>query len=269
MNKVILILIDGLGYQTSVNHCGYLEARVASGTARRTRLVAELPSMSRPLYETVHTGVAPVVHGITSNDTVQCSKMPNIFGEVRRAGGGTAAAAFSWFSELYNSAPFDRMREAVQLDGDGAIQHGVFYEAEDTPDREVFQSASALLHRHAPDYMLLHPMASDHIGHKYGGDSRQYRTNATRVDTLVAEFAPAWEGLGYRIMVTADHGMNADGYHGGSLDDVRHIAFYDFGAVEPGASDRDASQTAVAPTVLAAMGLDIPETMKTPPLTGH
>jgi predicted AlkP superfamily pyrophosphatase or phosphodiesterase len=266
MNKVILILIDGLGFQTSVEFCGYLEARVAAGTARRTRIVAELPSMSRPLYETVHTGVSPVVHGITANDVVRTTRMPNIFGEVRKAGGVTVASAFSWFSELYNQAPFDRTREAVQIDAKGAIQHGVYYETEAIPDREVFQSASAMAHAHSPDYMLLHPMASDHIGHKYGGDSKQYRTNATKVDTLIAEFAPGWEALGYRIMVTADHGMNADGYHGGSRDDVRHIAFYDFGSSKPGIADSDSPQTAIAPTILTAMRVSIPSTMQTVPL---
>lgn len=266
MNKVILILIDGLGYQTAVDFCGYLEARVAAGKARRTRLAAELPSMSRPLYETVHTGVPPVVHGITANDVVRKSTMPNIFDEVRKAGGTTAAAAFCWFSELYNSAPFDPMREAIQVSGSGGIQHGVFYRDESIPDREVFQGASALAHTHMPDYLLLHPMASDHLGHKYGGESKQYRTNATKVDTLIAEFAPVWEGLGYRIMVTADHGMNADGYHGGTRDDVRHIAFYDFGSSSPGAAAEDAPQTAVAPTVLTAMGLQAPESMAARPL---
>lgn len=266
MNKVILILIDGLGYQTSIDFCGYLEARVAAGSARRTRLVAELPSMSRPLYETVHTGVAPVVHGITANDVVRGSTMPNIFAEVRKAGGTTAAAAFCWFSELYNSAPFDPMREALQTDAPGAIQHGIFYRDESIPDREVFQGASSLAHSHAPDYLLLHPMASDHIGHIHGGESRQYRTNATKVDTLIAEFAPVWEQLGYRIMVTADHGMNADGYHGGSRDDVRHIAFYDLGSSAPGIAVEDAPQTTVAPTVLTAMGVGVPATMEAPPL---
>lgn len=266
MNKVILILIDGLGYRTAVDFCGYLEARVAADKARRTRIFSELPSMSRPLYETVHTGVSPVVHGITANDVVRVSTMPNIFAEVRNAGGTTAAVAFSWFSELYNSAPFDRMREAIQSGASGNIQHGVYYEDESTPDREVFQAGSALAHAHAPDYLLLHPMASDHIGHKYGGESKQYRTNATKVDTLIAEFAPAWEALGYRIMVTADHGMNADGYHGGARDDVRHIAFYDFGASAPGIAEVDCAQTAIAPSILSAMGLPIPTTMKTAPL---
>jgi len=268
MNKVILILIDGLRYETSIGFCGYLEARVAAGAARRTRLIAELPSMSRPLYETVHTGLAPVDHGITANDVVRLSDRPNIFSAVRKAGGSTAAAAFCWFSELYNRAPFDRARDAIQIDASGAIQHGMFYLDEAIPDREVFQAGSALAHTHSPDYLLLHPMASDHIGHTHGGESRQYRTNATKVDTLIAEFAPIWEELGYRIMVTADHGMNADGYHGGTRDDVRDIAFYDLKPATPGAAEEPQSQLSVAPTVLQAMDVIAPETMSVNPLPG-
>ncbi len=266
MKKVILILIDGLGFQTMIDHCGYLEGRLRAGTTRRTRLLADLPSMSRPIYETLHTGVPIVQHGITTNDVYRLTNQQHIFSLVRQAGGSTAAAASIWFSELYNRAPHDPLRDAIQSDPSRAIQNGVFIVHEATPDAEPFHAASALIHTHSPDYMLLHPSMLDHIGHKHGGRSKEYRTHATKVDTLIAQFAPAWEQLGYRIMVTADHGMNEDGYHGGTRDDVRHIAFYDFGSAMPGIADEDAPQTAVAPTILKAMGLEIPDAMKAAPL---
>jgi len=34
--RLVLIVIDGLGYQTSVNHCGFLESLVHGGKARAT-----------------------------------------------------------------------------------------------------------------------------------------------------------------------------------------------------------------------------------------
>jgi len=269
MNKVILILIDGLGYRTMRDYCGYLEARVADGTARRSRLLADLPSMSRPIYETLHTGVPITTHGITTNYAVRLSTQPNIFAAVRGAGGSTATSGSFWFSELYNRAPFDRMRDTIQIDTDWPIQHGVYYIDEATPDAEPFHAASSLMFSYQPDYMLLHPAMLDHVGHKHGGDSAQYRNSATVVDTLIAAFAPVWEKLGYRIMVTADHGMNADHMHGGTEDVVRQVAFYDFRPATPGTADDDAPQTMVAPTILQAMGVPVPDSMKAGALPGH
>ncbi len=168
MNKVILILIDGLGYQTSVDFCGYLEARVAAGSARRTRIVAELPSMSRPLYETVHTGVPPVS---TGSQQMMCppDNDAEYFPEVRGAGGSTAAAAFCWFSSFTTSA--FRPDERGHPDGcDGQRYPARPCSTRMNPFRTGKSSRGiALAHAYQPDYLLLHPMASDHIGHRHGG----------------------------------------------------------------------------------------------------
>ncbi|MEC9345601.1 MAG: alkaline phosphatase family protein [Pseudomonadota bacterium] len=264
-HKVVLILVDGLGYETAVHHCGYLEGRVAAGRGRRRRMLAELPSMSRPLYHTIHTGLGPVAHGITSNDTVRTSDVPSVFSLARAAGRTTAAAAYSWFSELYVKAPFDAHADSLRHDTSADIQHGFYYVADSFPDGDLFNAASALLHGFAPDYLLVHPMGCDHLGHAHGGQSAAYRTNATKIDALIARFAPVWEARGHRVLVTADHGMNADGYHGGTKDDVRHVPFYDLGASPPD-GDTDVSQLSVAPTVLDLMGLGVPSTMVAPSL---
>lgn len=211
MSKVILVLIDGLGYQTCVEHCGYLEGLVHAGAATRWRLSTALPSMSRPLYETVHTGLTPHDHGVTTNKTVRPSKVESIFSVARAAGRRTGAAAYSWFSELYNGTPFTPARDMECNDESRPIQHGRFYTADTYPDVDLVHRAAALASQYAPDYLLVHPMGCDTIGHQYGGDSPQYRTQASRIDALLAGVIPDWMEAGYHICVTADHGMNADG----------------------------------------------------------
>jgi len=62
-NKVILVVIDGLGFQTAVEHCGYLESLVVGGKARRWTMETVLPSLSVPIYETLHSGTDPHDHG--------------------------------------------------------------------------------------------------------------------------------------------------------------------------------------------------------------
>ena len=70
-DKVILVIIDGLKYQTAIEQCGYLEALVESKKARRMKMIAVLPTLSAPIYETLHTGLEPLEHGITSNDNLR------------------------------------------------------------------------------------------------------------------------------------------------------------------------------------------------------
>ena len=120
MNKVILILSDALRYDVAVANMGFLGHLVESKLASLYKIVGELPSMSRPMYETVHTGVPSSVHGVVANSIVRRSSMPNIFQSVSGTGKITAAAAYYWVSELYNScllytspSPRDRTRSRM------------------------------------------------------------------------------------------------------------------------------------------------------------
>ena len=52
-----------------------VEARLAS----LYKVIGELPSMSRPMYETIHTGLPVFEHGVVSNIVVRRSTKPNVF----------------------------------------------------------------------------------------------------------------------------------------------------------------------------------------------
>jgi predicted AlkP superfamily pyrophosphatase or phosphodiesterase len=254
MRRLILVLVDGLGFDTAAQQMGFLEGAVAAGQARRWRLHCALPSLSRPLYETIHTGLAPMDHGILSNETVRPSSAEHLFGRVRAAGGRTAAAAYAWFSELYDGVPYDPVMGREVDDPARVIQHGRFYTEDDTPDREVIRTGAMLAGRFSPDYLLIHPMGCDWVGHGYGADSPAYRRQAAMMDDLLAQYAPRWLAQGYTVAVTADHGMDADGRHGGTRPEVCSVPFYLLGG-PGGPPSAEASQLSVAPTLLALMGL--------------
>ncbi|MCP5368102.1 MAG: alkaline phosphatase family protein [Hyphomicrobiales bacterium] len=267
-NKVILVLVDGLRYDTAVHEMGFLEGAVAHGQARRRAMRCALPSLSRTLYHTIHTGLPPQVHGITSNDMVCAGRHDSIFSVARAQGRRTAAAAYCWFAELYNRIPYDPVLDR-EVDDDGrAIQHGRFYMADDFPDPEMFRTADMLVGRFAPDYLLVHPMGCDFVGHLYGGESKQYRHQAAKADNLLAQAVPGWLDRGYHVLVTSDHGMDAHGRHGGTREEVRRVPFYHLGGEVNGAEEEgEADQLSVAPTVLRLMGLPIPAAMAAAPLT--
>ena len=95
--KVVLVLVDGLKLETAVDEMVWLEAAVRRKQARRLKMRSETPSLSRPLYETIHTGLAPCDHGVMSNETVRLSISEHLFGVIRGHGGTTAASAYSFF----------------------------------------------------------------------------------------------------------------------------------------------------------------------------
>ena len=268
MSKVILVLSDALRYDVAVASMGYLGHLVETRQASLYKIIGELPSMSRPMYETVHTGLLSSEHGITANYIVRRSTKPNIFQAAVQAGKTTAAAAYSWFSELYNRSPYDRVDDREVDDDRLFIQHGRFYSEDDYPDIELFATAAMLVRRFSPDYLLAHPMGMDYIGEKFGSDSAQYRNQAIRQDMILAGLVPEWLLRSYTILVTGDHGINADGSHGGTTPEVREVPLFLIQPSLPGRGDSSevVSHLQIAPTILHLLGVPIPETMRLPPL---
>jgi len=248
---------------------GFLEGLVEAAAARRRAMRSVLPSLSRPAYESVMTGMAPAHHGITSNYSSRRSSCESIFTVSRAAGRVTAAAAYAWVAELANGAPFDPVAHREVNDGPGPIQYGRFYAMDAYPDQELYWQADLLIRQHAPDLMLVHPMGCDHAGHAFGGASVQYRRAAAESDDCLARLVPGWREAGYTVIVTADHGMCPDGHHGGTDDVVRDVPFY---MIDPpqgldwADGQAPADQLCVAPTVLRLMGLDPAPSMTVPSL---
>ncbi len=268
MSKVILILSDALRFDVAKDNMGFLGHLVEMKLASLYKVIGELPSMSRPMYETTHTGVPSSEHGVVANTIVRRSTMPNVFQSARDAGKITAAAAYYWFSELYNHAPFDRVDDKEVDDPELLIQHGRFYTRDEYPDIELFTTAAFLVRSFAPDYLLLHPMGLDYLGEKYGSDSREYRNQAIRQDAQLAPFIVEWKERGYVVLVTGDHGINKDGAHGGTTPEQREVPLF---MIQPnghgrGDTGESISQLQIAPTVLSLMNVSIPASMKMPPL---
>jgi predicted AlkP superfamily pyrophosphatase or phosphodiesterase len=268
LNKVILVLSDGLRYDVAVARMGMLGNMVETKLASLYKVIGELPSISRPIYETVHTGMPVNQHGVVSNKVIRKSNKSNIFQLVREAGGTSAAAAYYWFSELYNRAPYDPIEDREVDDPSLLIQHGRFYTQDDFPDIELFASAGMLVRRFHPDYLLVHPMGMDYIGGTKGGSSSKYRKHATSQDIWLSTYLAEWVDNGYTILVTGDHGINNDGFHGGSTPEEREVPLFLIRPGIPGAGDTQEtiSQLQIAPTICRLLGVAIPETMMAAPI---
>ncbi|BBF85365.1 hypothetical protein DLM_1749 [Aquitalea magnusonii] len=229
-SKVILVVVDGLGWQVGHDGMGYLQAMCEAGQASLHQLRCELPSLSRPLYECILSGAAPIASGVVHNDVVRLSTAQSIFSLAHAAGLRTAAAAYHWISELYNRAPYDAVRDRLTDDDSLPIQHGLFYHVDHYPDDHLYIDAELLRRRHKPDFLLIHPMGVDDAGHRFGGDSMQYRNAARANDKLLSHYLPQWLAEDYQVLITSDHGMNADHSHGGILPEERLVPLYLLGS---------------------------------------
>ena len=254
-HKVILVMLDGLNYQVARHALGHLQAFCAAGRAALYKLECELPALSRPLYETILTGITPIDSGIVNNDVVRLSNGQGIFHYAHAAGLSTAAAAYHWISELYNRAPFDAGRDRHTHDTSLPIQHGHFYYADHYPDSHLFADAESLRRVHQPDFLLVHPMNIDDAGHKHGLDSSQYRNSARSADVLLANYLQRWLDDGYQILVTADHGMNNDRSHNGLLPEEREVPLFVVGDAFSLNANAQPTQLQLCGTICELLGL--------------
>jgi predicted AlkP superfamily pyrophosphatase or phosphodiesterase len=268
MSKIILVLSDALRYDVAKANMGFLGHLVETRQANLYKIVGELPSVSRPMYETIHTGLPSSAHGIVANSMTRLSNKPNVFQTIVGAGKVTAAAAYSWISELYNHSPYDPINDREVDDESLPIQHGRFYSEDEYPDVELFFTAAHLVRRFSPDYLLVHPMGMDYCGETFGADTKEYRNHAIYQDKKLAPLIIEWRERGYTILVTGDHGINADGDHGGTTSDQRDVPLFIIRPDIKGRGDTGeiVSHLQIAPTILSLLGISIPETMKHQPL---
>ncbi|MGC3936175.1 alkaline phosphatase family protein [Roseobacter sp. EG26] len=272
-NKLLLIILDGVPWRNWRRLFGNLEGWVDSGDARVWKLRSVLPSTSASCYASIHTGVAPAEHGCTGNHDVHRLKHKDVFAQVRAAGGVTGAVAHSFWSEFFNRAPFDLVRD-IEYDepASDTINHGRFHTMtgyglvnQMTPsDADLFATLTRLCEVHDLTYGMLHTCTLDSMGHRFFHDCQEMDHACFMMDEMLAPFLTRWREAGYEVIVTADHGQDARGHHGGRDPLQQEAALYYFGPAKGPAKDDVIDQLQLAPTILSRLGAPIADTMKAP-----
>lgn len=273
-NKLLLIILDGVPWRNWRRLFGNLEGWVVSGDARVWKIRAVLPSISASCYASIHTGVAPAEHGCTGNGNVFRLSHPDVFSQVRAGGGVTGAVAHSFWSEFFNRAPFDYVRDIEYDEPDSqTINHGRFHSMtgyglinQMTPsDVDLFATLTSLGLRFGLNYGMLHSCTLDSMGHRFFHDCQEMDHACAVMDEMLAPFIPKWLAAGYEVIVTADHGQDDRGHHGGRGALQQEAALYYFGPAKGPAEDSVIDQLQLAPTILKRLGAPIPDTMKAKP----
>jgi len=269
--KLLLIILDGVPYRNFRRLFGNLEGWVQSGEARVWKHRAVLPSISASCYASIHTGVSPQVHGCTGNGNVFRLKEDDVFSQVRKGGGTTGAVAHSFWSEFFNRSPFDYVRDIEYDEPESAtINHGRFHsmtgyghDNQMTPsDVDLFATLTNLCSRFDLNYGMLHTCTLDSMGHRFFHESAEMDKACFVMDEMLAPFIPRWRAMGYEVIVTADHGQDDRGHHGGHHPLQQETALYYFGAAEGPAPDDVIDQRQLAPTILNRLGAPVADSMK-------
>ena len=271
--KLLLILLDGVPYRNWRRLFGNLEGWVASGEARVWKMRSVLPSTSGTCYASIHTGVSPQVHQIWGNAVRRRLDFPDVFSEVTKAGGKTGAVTHSFWSEFFNRYPFDPVTDLDYDDPQGPITHGRFhtmtgdsrYNQATPSDPDLFATLTMLAERRGIDYGILHTCTLDSLGHRFFHDCEEMDDACYRMDEQLAPFIARWRKARYEVIVTADHGQDERGHHGGAGDLQQDFAFYYFGEAEMPDADVVLDQLALAPSILTRLGVAVPSTMTAPP----
>ncbi|GAA6202367.1 alkaline phosphatase family protein [Aquicoccus sp. SU-CL01552] len=272
--KLLLIILDGVPWRNWRRLFGNLEGWVDSGDARVWKIRAVLPSISASCYASIHTGVAPAEHGCTGNGNVFRLSHPDVFSQVRAGGGVTGAVAHSFWSEFFNRAPFDLVRDIEYDEPDSTtINHGRFHTMtgyglinQMTPsDVDLFATLTNLCQRSGLNYGMLHTCTLDSMGHRFFHDCQEMDHACAVMDEMLAPFILKWRAAGYEVIVTADHGQDERGHHGGRGALQQEAALYYFGPAQGPDEGTVLDQLQLAPTILKRLGAPIPETMKAQP----
>lgn len=264
MQKTIFMILDACQYEAATRNLGYLEHRIDYGQGAKYKVRGELPSMSRPMYATLLTGRPVYQHGITANEVCRKLACESVLSRCKEEGGITAAACYHWMSELYNHAPFQIPEERMQLSTGENIEHGIYYWSDDYPDAYVVADGEFLRKTYQPDFLMIHAMHIDYAGHNFFAGSKEYEDSIGLVGNLIAVHLPMWLEDGYQVVITADHGMNALGIHGGVESDQRDTPLYIFSPqIKNGRfDDHYISQLNIAPMLCRLLGIQPAETMR-------
>lgn len=235
--QVILVICDGttLAQSEAMPFFDELRRRGSHGSAS-----SHAPTISRPNYVSIVTGVDPAASGVRTNDFDWSVRLDSIMARV-------AAAKMRAAFVSDNSGGFPRMFSETMED--------IVY----APWPDGWIKASRLqLERDYPLLILLLG-AVDEAGHSEGADSEEYRDAAMRLDR---ELRAALAEVDYRrstVIVVADHGHTDGGGHGGVEPEVVTVPLIAAGAgIRAGVEVRSARLIDIAPTVTALLGVRPP-----------
>ncbi|WAS95480.1 alkaline phosphatase family protein [Nannocystis punicea] len=228
-------MVDGLGHEAA-RTMGAIALLREHGQCRKTAV--GVPSMSRPVYATISTGLEQDRTGARGNDDESPLFAQSVWSLARGAGLSVAAVSeLTWWRELFPGA--FTSYDVLPLDVD--------YFAAVPP----------------ADLQLVHPLYVDEAGHEFGAASREYAEAVARVDRELTGFLRTVDFSRDLVILTADHGHSPRGGHGGAQEPIANVMTCHAGlGVRRDPEYGHLQITTVAPSLALLLGLPFPAHMR-------
>ncbi len=239
-HRVVLVIVDGLRLDVTDQMPNFQTLRQYG--ADMVALTVQ-PSLSYPTWTAILSGATPDVSGVTTNWFDGAVPVETVIDTALGAGRTVVVSGPQDLATLYAA---DRAQATFFREWTKEYMSGTYVD-----------QAIALADGRDPSLVVVHLPDTDDAGHEYGGTSDEYILAAQRIDgeimRLVAEFADDRT----LFVITSDHGHVQAGGHGGWEPVVTRVPALFIG---PASSiDRERiSQTDIAPTVAAFLGVPVP-----------
>jgi hypothetical protein len=118
-----------------------------------------------------------------------------------------------------------------------------------------------------PDVVTFHVLRPDHAGHAHGASGPEYRAACAVADGMMRDAVTAFRAAhpDATVCLTADHGVTPGGTHGGGERGARRAPFALAGPRIAKGVRVEMPQSALAPTIAAALSLPPPPLAESPP----
>jgi hypothetical protein len=238
--RAVVVIVDGLRLDVTDEMPGYQTLRQYGADMVA---VTPQPSLSYPTWTTILSGATPDVSGVTTNWFEGPVPVETLIDTALRSGLTVAVSAPDDFAELYGA----ERAQATYLQ----------------PWSEEFMTATYVdqaiefARTAEPALLLVHLPDVDDVGHTYGGSSEEYTAMARRIDGEILRLVQALQDDRTLFVVTADHGHLDQGGHGGWEGVVTRVPALFIGQATM-LERAPISQTDIAPTVAAFLGMPVP-----------
>ena len=233
--QVVVTVVDGLG-AADARHTNAVRWFREHGRCFLTQVGS--PSMSRPMYAVISSGVEQDRTGVRGNDMHEPAATRSVWEEARGAGWPVRAiSSVRWWRDLFPAGFDDYLTPP----------------SEDDYFKDV--RADAL--------NLVHVPYVDDAGHASGAGSVEYVASVHRVDAELADLIARTDLDTSLLVLTADHGQALRGGHGGSQPRVAIVMTCFAGKnVQPDARLGTLRATAIAPAIALLAGVPFPAHMR-------
>lgn len=256
---VYLLLVDGLRADT-LDKMPYTKGLADAGSSGIFTVPG--PTFSRPAYARIITGACSSINGISSNNQEKKLFAPTLFDLAYGEGLTSGASAYKWYYDLLFGPPYhtgEGDENRLIRNDTLPLQYGYFYDdfGGEYDDVEIFDYGMQTLVEDNPNFLLVHTMDVDEMGHRHGGVSEAYLEAALINDRCIEEFMESIPNPEDSVVIiTGDHGHTDTGGHGGLEKEAAEIkvAFYGKG-VAAGGQLEGYTQLDLAPTIAAILGL--------------